>query len=365
MKTRKLSAEALVLLGAFGASFAACSAQSSGSPPRGTAGSGNTGNTGNVGTGNTGNVGTGNTGNVGTGNTGNVGTGNTGNVGTGNTGNVGTGNTGNVGTGNTGNTTGVAGATMTSTGGATGAMSCGTLLANAADAKCCVATGTVTNFAIDDLEDQDNTILPVENRQGYWYSYKDTVAATTLMPSAAPFTVTKGGHACSLVPAPPACAGTAGGMVASAGVSGMVAAATTAIPAYAGMGFDFNNHFMKSCPYGGSAYKGITFWARGTPFKASVKIPATTGATALSVGSCAAMCEDHFSQQVAPPPDTTTWAQITITFTDATKFKQAGWGTPATFDASSILALQFQIDGTTTQTAAVAYGFAVDDIAFF
>jgi hypothetical protein len=65
------------------------------------------------------------------------------------------------------------------------------------------------------------------------------------------------------------------------------------------------------------------------------------------------------------PGDTTSWAQITITFADATKFKQAGWGTVATFDPGNILALQFQIDGTTTQTGAVAYGFAVDDIAFF
>jgi hypothetical protein len=147
-------------------------------------------------------------------------------------------------------------------------------------------------------------------------------------------------------------------------VSGTVFAATATVPAYAGMGFDFNNHFKKSCPYGASAYHGLSFWAKGTPFKISVKIPATTPATALSAGTCAAMCEDHYSKLVAPPPDGTSWGQITLMFTGDATFKQAGWGTVAAFDAANILAVQFQIDGTTTQTGAVAYNYAVDDVAF-
>ncbi|HEY4106058.1 MAG TPA: hypothetical protein VGM44_19290, partial [Polyangiaceae bacterium] len=234
---------------------------------------------------------------------------------------------------------------------------------NASTPGCCVATGTATDLAIDDLEDLDNTILPIGNRQGYWYSYKDTSTATTLSPSASPFTIATGGHACSLMPVPPACAGVPMGMAGSAEIKGSVNLATDTVPAYAGMGFDFNNHFMKSCPYGASAYHGISFYAKGSPFKASVKIPATTGATAQSVGTCAAMCEDHYSQLVAPPPDGS-WGLVTISFADTTKFKQAGWGTAAAFDAGNILAVQFQVDGATTATAPVAYDFAVDDLAF-
>ena len=310
MKTLNLSTGAFVL-GAFAATFAACSAESSGTPPRETGGTGQT-NTG--GTGNIGNV----AGTVGSGNTGNVGTGNTGSGGTtpiGTAGTVGTGTAGTVGTG-------TAGTVGTGTAGGSG-MGCGSLLPNAADAKCCVATGTATDLAIDDLEDSDNTILPLGNRQGYWYSYSDktqnAASLTTQMPTGMPFPVTPGGHACSLTPAPPACAGTTGGTVAAMGISGMVAAATATVPAYAGLGFDFNNHFQKSCPYGASAYHGITFWAKGTPFKATVKIPATTPPSTLTLGTCAAMCEDHYSQVIAPPPDGATWAQFTITFADTTK----------------------------------------------
>jgi len=352
MKTIRLSTAAFVL-GSLAASIAACSAQSTSEPPRGSAGSTSTGNTGNVGTGNTGNVGTGNTGNVGTGNTGNVGTGNTGNVGAGGTTPIGTAGT---------TSTGTAGTTSTGTAGSGSGMSCGTLQPNASDPKCCVAAGTATDLAIDDLEDDDNTILPIGNRQGYWYSYKDASAATTLMQSAMPFPPAMTGHACSLMPVPPACAGMAGGTKGSAEISGMVNLATMTAPAYAGMGFDFNNHFMKSCAYNASAYKGITFYAKGSAFKVSIKIPATTGTGPLSAGTCAAMCEDHYSQSVGANPD---WTQVTVTFADSTRFKQAGWGTVATFDPANILGVQFQVDGLTTQTAPVAYDFSVDDLTFF
>jgi hypothetical protein len=350
MKTTDLSAVAL-LAGVLGASIAACSAQSSGTPPKGGDGTSGSGVT--IGNGNSGNVNpAGGSGTIGAGGTGTVGS-------SGSTGVAGT--TTIIGTAGTTGTTGTAGAT--GTGGSSG-MSCGTLQPNASVAGCCVATGTAMDLAIDDLEDLDNTILPIGSRQGYWYSYKDSSAATTLSPSATPFTIAMGGgHPCSLTPVPPACAGVPMGVAGSAEIKGSVNLATATVPAYAGMGFDFNNHFMKSCPYGASAYHGISFWAKGSPFKASVKIPATTGATAQSVGSCTAMCEDHYSQLIAPAPDGS-WTQVTITFADSTKFKQAGWGTPATFDPGNILAVQFQIDGTTTQTAPATYDFAVDDLAF-
>src|SRR5450755_4717392 len=246
MKTRKLSTGAFIL-GGLAVSIAACSAQSSGTPPRSdeTAGQTSSGGSGNaagasviLGAGTTS---TDNTGNTSAGGT--FGAGGTVDAG----GTFGTGTAGAVGTAGT---VGTAGSTST-------AMSCGSLTVSPADPMCCVATGTAADLSIDDLEDMNNTILPLGNRQGYWYSYKDT-GTTTLMPAAMPFPVTMGGHGGSY----------------SAAVSGMVAAATATVPAYAGMGFDFNNHFKKSCPYGAGAYHGMSFWAKGTPFKISIKIPA-------------------------------------------------------------------------------------------
>jgi hypothetical protein len=266
-------------------------------------------------------------------------------------------------TGTAGAATGTAGAT-TGTGGAA-AMSCGTLTPAPGDVKCCVATGagTATDLAIDDLEDKDNVILPLGQRQGYWYKYGTDAAQ---LPTGTMFLPGPGGHPCSLMPAPPACAGTPLGVLYSSHTSGSLLPATT--PTYAGIGFDFNNHFAKSCAYGASAYKGISFWAKGTvPFRAAVAIPGTTP-TSSDSGTCVPVgtigCADNYSITVKPVPDNATWTQFTITFADSAGFTQAGWGVKAPFDPAHILNLQFQFDGLVTATAAAPYDFAVDDIAF-
>ena len=352
MKTLDLSTAAFIV-GALGASFAACSAQSTGSPPRGSGAAAGTAAT----SGGTGN-GTGGSTVIAGGNT--TSTGGTAVVGTAGT-SASSGGTFSTGAGGT-TPVGTAG-TAASAGGATGA-GCGTLQPAAGDAKCCVAAGMATDLAIDDFEDGDNTILPVGNRQGYWYTYADATA--TEMPNnkgGTPFPPTAmAGHPCSLTPIPPACAGMTGGTKFFGGVSGSVMPATMTVPTYAGMGVDFNNHFAKSCPYGAGAYKGITFWTKGTgPFKVAVKIPTTTPTTSDS-GTCAAMCEDHFAIQAHPTvPDNATWSQVTVLFTD---LKQAGWGTVATFSPASLIGVQFQVDGLMAATAAAAYAFAIDDIAF-
>ena len=270
-------------------------------------------------------------------------------------------------TAGTGGTTGTAGA-VGAGGGA--AMSCGALTPLAGDAKCCVAAGTAADLAIDDLEDKDNVILPAGQRQGYWYTY-GSAGATQTPPPGKTFVPNAGGYPCSLLPLTIACKamntapmGTAGTVLFSAETKGSLPPATAALPSYAGLGFDFNNHFAKSCVYGASAYHGISFWAKGTvPFQAGIAVPATTPTTSDS-GTCATMCSDNFSMTVAPPPDGTTWKQFTITFADMTTFAQAGWGTPATFDPSKIINMQFQVNATTTATAAAPFDISIDDVAF-
>jgi hypothetical protein len=132
------------------------------------------------------------------------------------------------------------------------------------------------------------------------------------------------------------------------------------------MGFDFNNHFAKSCAYSAAAYKGITFWAKGSAFRASVSIPGTTPKSLSDAdgGTCLTGCSDNYGMLIAPPPDGATWAQFTITFADTATFAQAGWGTVVPFTPASILNVQFQANGETTATAAAPYNFAVDDVAF-
>jgi len=355
MKTLNLSAGA-VILGALGASFAACSPAESAPAP------GPFTNVGGSATSAAGTMGviTGTAGTLGStaGTTGVI-TGTGGVIGTaGNSSTAGT-NTGSGGTGAGG--TGAGGAAP---------MSCGMLTPTAGDAKCCVAAGTAADVAIDDLEDGNNVILPVGQRQGYWYTYGVKEAMQTPLPTqwmGATFKPGPGGNPCSLMPLTAACKamdtaamGMAGSMLFSAETKGSLPPATDTVPTYAGMGVDLNNHFAKSCVYDGKAYKGISFYAKGSAFKVAVAIPGTVPTTSDS-GACAAMCSDHFNMLVAPPPDGTTWKQFTIMWAELT---QAGWGTPATFDASKLINIQFQVDGLTTATATAPFDFSVDDLAF-
>jgi Carbohydrate binding domain (family 11) len=265
---------------------------------------------------------------------------------------------------------GASGSGAGGTSGGAGAGGCGALAVSQTDAKCCVASAPTTNasstVAIDDLEDDDNAILPIGNRQGYWFAYSDP--RTTQMPAASGGALppTAGaGHPCSLLPAPPACAGKAGGIAYSAATSGSLAVTSTPAPSYAGLGFDFNNRLMKSCAYSASAYTGISFWAKGNAaLRAMIKIPATTStSTTASIGTCTVNCEDHYGISV-PVLDPATWKQFTITFSDRTTFAQAGWGTKVTFDNTALLAMQFQVSGSITATTSTPYSFSIDDVAF-
>jgi hypothetical protein len=204
---------------------------------------------------------------------------------------------------------------------------------------CATAVGAATDLPIDDLEDGNNGILATGHRAGYWYTYNDGTAVQ--------------------VPAP-----AAQFMAAMPGHGGMFAAHTSG-PAFmawgAGLGFDFNNTAMKSCPYNASAYAGIKFWAKGNvTLKTMVKIPATT--LVASGGSCVATatgkCEDHFALTPAPAL-TAVWAQYTLDFANPTVFAQGKWGIPTTFDKANILAVQFQVDPM------MAFDFSIDDVAFY
>lgn len=210
-----------------------------------------------------------------------------------------------------------------------------------ATSGCKLAVGTVAELAIDDLEDGENAIQALGQRLGYWYTYNDGSAMQVPAPgTTVPFKTAAGGH------------------------SPLFSAKTTG-PAFtlwgAGMGFDFNNVAMKSCPYDASAYQGIKFWAKGNiALKAMITIPTTTQQAGTNSGTCttAAKCEDHYA--LTPKPLLTdTWTQFTIDFASAATFAQEGWGVKVPFEKNRILAVQFQVP------ANAAFDFSVDDLTFY
>ncbi|HTA90380.1 MAG TPA: carbohydrate binding domain-containing protein [Polyangiaceae bacterium] len=315
MKTRNLSL-ATFILGAFGATIAACSAQSSGVPPRGDSGDTSTGDTSSGGS-------------------------NTG-VPTAGSGTVVTQPSGGSSSSTGGSPSqGVAGSTVIAPGGAGPVVGAGG--STPAPGTCVMAAGTIADLPIDDLEDGDNTIEAIGNRVGYWFTYND--GSGTQTPAA---------DKTGLIPFKPTAGGAPQSPLFSAETNG------TAFTTYVGMGFNFNNTAMKACVYNASAYSGITFWAKGNiSLKAQITIPATTATTEDS-GSCSTpmMCDDHFT--LTPTPAlTATWTQYKITFADAASWAQAGWGVKTTFDKSSLINMQFQAP------TAVAFDYSIDDIRFF
>ena len=207
---------------------------------------------------------------------------------------------------------------------------------------CVAAVGTMADLLIDDLEDGDGAVKVLGSRKGYWYTFNDGTGVQVPTSSAT-------------IPFMPA----AGGYPATS-----LFAATTSGPAFttwgAGIGFHFNEAGSNLCAYNATAYAGIKFWAKTTaPLKAMVQIPATTAQTSLTATDAPAcvgtMCNDHFYLAV---PITAAWTEYTVDFA-ATTFKQEGWGTPATFDKSKLIGVQFQVG------KGVAFNFSVDGITFY
>jgi hypothetical protein len=205
---------------------------------------------------------------------------------------------------------------------------------------CPVAAGLATELSIDNLEDGDNVIQKLGSRVGYWYTYNDMSAGGTQLPLA-PFTATAVGSTAS--------------PMFSAHTSGM------GFTVYgAGMGVNFNNPATatKPCPYNASVYSGIKFSAKGNvAIRAMVKILATTGASGGGTCTSATMCDDHYG--LAVPTLTAAWTDQVITFASTTTFAQEKWGTPATFDKTSLLGMQFQV------AKGLPFEFWIDDVTFF
>jgi endoglucanase len=191
-----------------------------------------------------------------------------------------------------------------------------------------------TNGLIDDLEDNDNRIEPLENRSGYWFSYVDS-QGTTLSPS--PFSMTPEG---------------ANGSKYAVHVSGKMGASGNV---FAGVGFNF---MEPKQAYDATAYKGISLRAKSAP-------GASTHAVRLKVGDvntspegkvCKDKCYNDFGADLTLTDD---WTKYSIPFKAMTQ--QPGWGDPRpkSIDVSQLFGVQF----AQSETGAT-YDVWVDDIQF-
>lgn len=228
----------------------------------------------------------------------------------------------------TGTTGGAAGPTTTTAtvGGVTGATVAG--VTNAATvnntsggnttgggATCDAPPATGTAPIIDDFEDDDHTISPNEGRLGYWYEYGDSDGTQTTTP-----------------------------LDGAPGSGGVLTSTGSGFTEYVGFGVDLNNDNANSepCEYDASAHTGIQFdITNDTDVLFQVALPGTVGDS------------DHYG--ITVPAGTNTGFKAA--FAD---LMQGGWGDAATWDASKILQLQWQVADPTA-----AFSITLDNVSFY
>jgi len=238
--------------------------------------------------------------------------------------------TGNGGASGRGGTNGGAGTGATGgvsgTGGTTGAGGSG---GSACPGTPPAAGGTTL---IDDLEDGNGDIPNVDGRRGKWYTVNDGTAGTQNPSPSGTFVPVSGGAQGSNYSAR-----TWGSGFTSWG---------------AAMGVQLNAAGQNQCPYDVSRYSGVTFYAKGS---GTVTISVATSATVPvdRGGTCTSGCLDYYATKVVL---SSAWTSERIHWTD---LKQAGWGTPVSFNASQVLFIEFEFG------AGVSFDLYVDDLAFF
>lgn len=189
---------------------------------------------------------------------------------------------------------------------------------------------------IDDVEDGNDALPAMDNRIGYWFSYRDETDTTG-----------------SITEPKPANDG------ADDSMRSMQVTGKSKVDALYGPGFGFNVRTVGatadalSCPYDASAYTGVTLWVRGTGASTiDLTVPTETTLNMAEGGTCAAECDDHFFKSI---PVSSSWTQVTVKFSE---LKQGGWGKAVTFDAARITGLSFGV------AAGATFDVSVDQIAF-
>jgi endoglucanase len=206
------------------------------------------------------------------------------------------------------------------------------------------ASGAIAGFKdcgpdglIDDGEDGNNQNLPVGDRGGYWYTFKDK-GTTTVDPPAGEeggtFAMSEGGHASKM----------------AARFHGMVG---TGAVVFSGMG---TNLIDPKGAYDASKYAGIGFWAkRGADSTGKVRLKVPDVNTDPDGG----VCSECFNDFGADLNLTTDWKFYVFPWKSMKQ--EVGWGNPLRHHITpeKIYGVQFQV-----KVPHASYDIYVDDLKF-
>jgi len=191
-------------------------------------------------------------------------------------------------------------------------------------------------FSIDDEEDNNNQLTVQSGRNGYWYTYVDSLGTTITPPAKTTFLQSSGGAKDSKF---------------AAHYAGKVSA--TGDPLYAGLGFSFTD---PKGPYDATQYTGISFQAKvgpGSVKSVRLKVPDVNTDPA---GKVCTECYNDFGEDLTL---TDQWKKYTIPF--AAMKQLDGWGAPnpPTIDKSKLYGVQWQVNDR-----GATYDVWVDDVQF-
>jgi hypothetical protein len=259
----------------------------------------------------------------------------TGGVGSGSgTGAAGNGST--TGAAGSGSSTGAAGV-----GSSTGAAGVGSST-GAAGSTLPIVTGAVpcmvaaTDVAIDDFESGLNGAMHA-CVHGYWYTYNDKSAGTQT-PAANMFK--------------PELVTDRAGSTFAAHSTAMGFSGDAMGNAFAAFGLDFDADGTSKSVVDASAFKGVTFWAKGT---GTVRVELHTKTSDPAFG-CATKCYDVPYKKLTLGA---AWQQVTILWTD---FGQDKFGTPEIVTGQGLGAIQ--LASKATMMPIVPYDMWLDDLQF-
>jgi hypothetical protein len=166
---------------------------------------------------------------------------------------------------------------------------------------------------IDDLEDGDENVLPNYGLSGEWYMVSDATTGSLNPPVGS-------------VPVP-----TNAGAVGSGRSMHFTASGFTRWGAGMAVGLS-----AYGCAYDASKQTGIEFHVKGSG-SVLVQVGTVQTVPAANHGTCTGSCNDLFGTTVTA---TSTWTLRKAVFAN---LAQAGWGTPASFDPSQLLYVQFTV----------------------
>jgi hypothetical protein len=208
------------------------------------------------------------------------------------------------------------------------------LAGSSCTSSACTAGCSTTNGLIDNFDDGNNVIRPLENRTGHIYTIADT-RGTTITPSVTTtFTGSSPGHS---------------GL--GAHFTGHIANLTGTV--FAALNVDFKN---PRATYNASRYTGFTFWAKKGTSSANgaVRIKVPDHNTDPAGGVCTS-CGNDFGTNLTL---TTSWTQYTVRF--ATLAQESGGSPrPPSIDATQLYGIKFQV-----QAKNANYDVWIDDVTF-